>query len=335
MVKLEDVAKKAGISVATVSRVLNNDSTLMVTDETRQKIQEAVMELGYKPLRKRKSKTKKSSYSFAMIHNDETFIDKVDRAYYFSIRNGIEQICNEKKISVFSIPINQLKTTELKYDGAIIFGNLNEEQHKYIRKNASTKDFVIIGLYNPYPDDYDHITFNTKYAVKKILDYLMSMGHDKIGCLGAVEFLGLEDEDSRRYIYEKIMLSLALYREDWVIFGSKGMQGGIEIVKELLTRDSLPTSIFVANDPTAIGVIQSLQDHNIQVPDDISIIGFNGDYTTEYTYPPLTTLKVNTREMGREGVTCLLDKLTTGRKLAKRIEISTSLIERKSVKRLK
>ncbi|MCT4686901.1 substrate-binding domain-containing protein [Vallitalea sp.] len=288
--------------------------------------------MGYKPLRKRKNKTQKQTFSIVMIHNDEAFTSKVDRAFYFSIRNGIEQICIKKKINVFSVPITQLPTTKQQYDGAIIFGNLTQNQHQLIRNNASTNKFAIVGLYNPFPDEYDHISFNTRFAVYKVLDYLIALGHTKIGCLGANEFSVLEDEDSRKKIFTKYMTENNLYRDEWVIFGHKGTQGGYEMAEKLIKLDNLPTALFVANDPTAIGVIQALQDNGIMIPADMSIIGFNGDYTTEYTYPPLTTLKVNTREMGKEAVLCLLEKIKGDRALVKKVEIGTTLIERKSAR---
>ncbi|NGP43806.1 substrate-binding domain-containing protein [Bacillaceae bacterium SIJ1] len=334
MVKLEDVANKVGISKTTVSRVLNNDQTLTVTDETREKIKAAVDELGYKPLRKKKVKAKKKQYHIAMVHNDEAFRSTVDRAFYFSIRNGIEQMSLKKSINIISAPIDHLPTIKEEYanviDGAIILGNLSRAQHEEIRKNINTDHFVVIGLANPYPDVYDQISFNTRNAVYKVLDYLISLGHEKIGCLGAQEFSGILDTDSRKLLFTKYMKEKQLYRDEWVIFGDKGTEAGQDMAKQLLELEDLPTALFIANDPTAIGVVQALQDHGLKVPEDISIVGFNGDYTTEYTYPPLSTLKVNTREMGMEAILCLLERVNDERKLAKKVEMATHIIERKS-----
>lgn len=335
MVKLEDVAKKAGLSKSTVSRVLNNDPTLSIADETRERIQSVVDELGYEPLRKRKSQVKKKKYNIAIIHDEEAFTDTVERAYYFSIRNGIEQISLKKNINVTSLPINHLSKKKQDFDGVIILGNISKEKHELIRRKTNTNHFVVVGIFNPYPDYYDHISFNTRNAVYKALDYLRNLGHEKIGCLGAIEFTGILETDSRKSLFIKYMSENNLYNANWVIFGEKGVGAGHEITKRLLELKELPTALFVANDPTAIGVLQALQEHNIQVPQDISVIGFNGDFTTEYTYPPLTTLKVNTRAMGTEAVLSLIEKMKGYRKYSKKVEIATSIIERKSCKILK
>lgn len=328
MVKLEDVAKKAGISKTTVSRVLNNDKTITVTDKTREKILAAVEELGYKPLRKKKSKPKQ--YNVAMIHNNEAFKSTVDRAFYFSIRNGLEHMALKKNVMIVSVPLDHLTTIQTAFDGAIILGNLSNEEHKLIRKHINTEHVVVIGIANPFPDQYDHISFNTRQAVYKVLDYLKELGHEKIGCLGAKELPDVSETDSRKWHFMNYMKALNLYREEWVIFGDKGIEAGKEIAKKLLELEDLPTALFIANDPTAIGVIQALQDEGIKVPEDMSVIGFNGDYTTEYTYPPLSTLKVNTNEMGQEAIKTVLERIKGYRKLAKKVEIATHIIERKS-----
>ncbi|MEF2292468.1 MULTISPECIES: LacI family DNA-binding transcriptional regulator [Virgibacillus] len=331
MVKLEDVAKKAGISKTTVSRVLNNDKTITVTDETREKILAAVEELGYKPLRKKRTKPKQ--YHVAMIHNNEAFKSTVDRAFYFSIRNGLEHMALKKNVTIVSLPLDHLttiSTTNTTFDGAIILGNLSKDEHDFIREYIHSQHVVVIGLANPYADQYDHISFNTRQAVYKVLDYLRELGHEQIGCLGAEESSDLLNTDSRKWHFTNYMKALDLYHEDWIIFGDKGIEAGQEIAKKLLELEEIPTALFVANDPTAIGVVQALQDAGLKVPEDMSVIGFNGDYTTEYIYPPLSTLKVNTNEMGQEAIITVLERIKGYRKLAKKVEIATHIIERKS-----
>jgi len=330
MVRLEDVAKKAGISKTTVSRVLNGDETITVTDQTRKKIMDAVNELGYKPLRRKKVKVK--SYNVAMIHNDEAFKSTVDRAYYFSVRNGIEKIAIKKKINIVSVPLEYLTTIQASFDGAIILGNLSTEDYEKIRKYIQPTNVVVVGIQNPFPDEYDQVSFNTANAIEKVIDYLHSLGHELIGCLGAEEAEGIRSEDSRKVQFIKKMKSHNQYKKQWIIFGDKGISGGHELAEKLLEQSSLPTAVFVANDPTAIGVMQALQDRGMKIPEDISVIGFNGDYTTEYTYPPLTTLKINTNEMGQEAVFMLLERMKDYRTIAKKVELATNVIERQSCK---
>jgi DNA-binding LacI/PurR family transcriptional regulator len=107
---------------------------------------------------------------------------------------------------------------------------------------------------------------------------------------------------------------------------------GYDSMIAMIERGNLPTAIFCGNDTVALGVMKALGEHNISIPDDISIIGFDNIETAAYTQPALTTISVPTKELGRMAVKIMLDKLETGRDYALKVNLPFSLIERDSCK---
>lgn len=327
MATIKDIAEMAGVSIATVSRVLNYDPTLSVTDETRRKIFEAAEALSYKKKNPRKSVT----YNIAAI----TWIsenEELEDLYYLSIRHGIENRCQQLDINLsvhFYKDIDKAKFDGI--DGLIAIGKFSEQQIKQLEKIS---EHIIFVDYSPDDDQYDSIVIDFEKATKKVIDYLLDKGHQNIGFLGGRESFtdgsGLIT-DLRERTFIRYMKEKGLYREDYVYMGKFRVQDGYDLMKKALTelKDRLPTAFFAANDLLAIGAIRALLEENIAVPDQVNIIGLNDMTVSKYIYPSLTTVKVHTELMGETAVDTLLERLN-GRKIAKKIFIATELVKRDS-----
>jgi len=331
MATMKDIAKLAGVSPATVSRVLNYDTNLSVTDETRKKIFEIAEDLDYKAPKQR-NKALDKRVKIGIIHWYSQ-IEELEDPYYLSIRKGIENECSDKKIEIVTIfknevdeNINQL--TEL--DGVITIGKF------------SSKDIEALSMYSPNvvfvdssPDDkkYDSVVIDLKKATQEVLDYLLSAGHKRIGFIGGREYVGADKEpieDDREITYFKFMKSKKLYNPESIYIGNFTAEDGYRLMKRAIEDDKLPTAFFIASDSMAIGALKALYEANVNVPNDVSIISFNDIPTAKYLVPPLSTVKAHTEFMGATAVGLLLERINDNREIPKKVIVPTQLIIRES-----
>jgi LacI family transcriptional regulator len=327
MATIKDIAERIGVSIATVSRVLNYDTTLSVSDETKQIVFEVAEELSYR----KKPGKRPTSYKIAIVHW-YTEKEELDDMYYRSIRLGVENQCELQSIQI----------TKMYMDGP----NLNEEVHgiiaigKFSIKQAEelsrrTENIVFVDC-SPDEDRFDSVVSNFYKATENVLQYFLDQGHNNIGYIGGKETFKdqtAEIDDPRRISFKNYLLEKGLYNESTVYIGSFSVNDGYKLMKEAIKehKDKLPTAFFVGNDPMAIGALKALHEEKINVPERVSIIGVNDISVSKYVHPPLSTVKVFTEVMGASAVDLLLEKLSD-RQIAKKVCISTKLEIRESTK---
>lgn len=327
MATIKDIAEKAGVSIATVSRVLNYDATLSVTDQTRKKIFEAAEELSYK----KRAPKKSTKYQIAII-SWFTESEELEDLYYLSIRHGIENRCKQFEIDVDKYYFEDLEMEQLgEIQGLIAIGKFSSGQIE--RLSTYTNNLVFVD-FNPDEDQYDSIIIDFEKATVKVLDYLIEKGHQQIGFIGGRESFTDQTgniHDLREKTFESYMKEKELYEEKFVYRGKFKVNDGYQLMKQAITElgDQLPTAFFAANDLLAIGAIRALLESQIAVPDRVNIVGLNDISVSKYIFPSLTTLKVHTEIMGETAVDTLVERMD-GRKIPKKICISTELIVRNS-----
>lgn len=330
MATIKDIAEKAGVSSATVSRVLNYDASLSVADETKKKIFEIAEELSY-----RKSTSKRYVDQKIAIVHWYTEKEELNDLYYLSIRLGIEQRCKEIGMNpevYFFDNIKDIKASEIK--GIIAVGKFSDQQ---VKELTIINPLVVFVDYSPNEEKYDAIVIDFEKATKKIIDFFLSTNHRKIGFIGGREKLKGQTEpivDLREKTFQSYMKENGVYDERFVFVGSFSVDDGYNLMKKAMEEleDDLPTAFFMSSDVMAIGSLRALHEANIAIPDRVSIIGINDMTVSKYMYPSLSTIRVYTEIMGETAVDTLLERLK-GRKIAKKISISTSLIIRNSVKK--
>lgn len=333
MATLKKIANISGFSLATVSRVLNFDNNLSVTDETRKRIFEVAEELNYKTLKQRNRNTDKKVKVGVIYWYSKR--EELGDPYYLSIRKGIEKECFNRKIQIIMIFkddeeyfINNLS----EFDGIIAVGKFSKEAIDKI--SVYLKKIVFVD-FSPYDRKYDSVVTDFKVTVLQALKYLLSLGHSKIGYIGGKEYIGKNREpieDEREITYIEFVKNNNIYNSDYIYLGNFTFEDGYNLMKEAIKRSKLPTAFFVANDSMAIGAIKALYESKINVPKDISIIGFNDIPTSKYVVPPLSTIKVHTEFMGITAVELLLERINRNREVPKKVIIPSELIIRKSCK---
>ncbi|MED3563246.1 LacI family DNA-binding transcriptional regulator [Bacillus xiapuensis] len=327
MATIKDIAQLAGVSIATVSRVLNYDTTLSVGDDTKKRIFEAAEELSYKKMPARKQESGKIALLQWYTEKEE-----LEDLYYMSIRLGVENRCRHHGIQMagyFQDNIEDLKQDDVR--GLIAIGKFSSKQVKSL--SSVTKNIVFVD-YSPDEEQFDSIVIDFEKSTKKVLDHLMKKGHEKIGYIGGREVFKDKTsmiEDPRESTFKRYLAEKGLLNEAYMYNGSFSVQDGHSLMKKAIHEhgEQLPTAFFAANDSIAVGALRALLEEGIPVPDRVNIIGVNDISLAKYVFPSLSTVKVYTELMGETAVDTLLERIE-GRTITKKIMIATKLILRNS-----
>ncbi|HLR43240.1 MAG TPA: LacI family DNA-binding transcriptional regulator [Pseudogracilibacillus sp.] len=321
MSTIKDIAIKAGVSSATVSRVLNYDMTLSVTDETKKRIFEAAEALSYN-----KHTVKKPVGGKIAVVHWYTESEELNDLYYLSIRLGVEQRCKALQLTpemYFFEAINDIQADQIK--GIIAIGKFTWKQVKKLHEISPNLVFVD---QSPNEDKYDSVVVNLERATKKILDYFIANNHEQIGFIGGKE--NIREKAFNEKLKEENLLDC---RFSYV--GAFSVDEGYRLMKEAIEEhgENLPTAFVISSDVMAIGSLRALHEYSIAVPDRVSIMSINDISVSRHLYPPLSTVRVFTELMGETAVDLMLEQLQ-GREIAKQVVISTEMVYRESVKEL-
>ncbi|PLR83619.1 MULTISPECIES: LacI family DNA-binding transcriptional regulator [Bacillus] len=322
MATIKDIAERAGVSIATVSRVLNYDTTLSVGDDTKKRILEAAEALSYR----KKSERRPLSYRIAIV-NWYTEQQELDDLYYMSIRLGVENRCQSLNLQIKKFSMDRSQSVQSdEIDGIIAIGKFSPKQAQELRK--ITENIVFVDC-SPDDDQFDSVVIDFKKATENVLDYFLKKGHQKIGYIGGRETYKDETaviDDARRMSFERFLRNTELYNESYVYIGTFSVDDGYDLMKKAIKehKSNLPTAFFVGSDSMAIGCLRALHEENISIPEQVSIIGVNDISVSKYVYPPLSTVKVYTEMMGETAVDLLLERLAE-RQIAKKVFIATQL----------
>lgn len=325
MATIRDIAKQAGVSPATVSRVLNYDQELSVAQETRQRIFEVAEKLNYTK-HKRSPKMGKALIRLVQWYDEAKELADL---YYLSIRLGIEKKAEELNLQVRRETLNEL--SESQVTGTIALGKFDAEQIRQLKQlddNLLFVDFdaMQLGL-NSLVVDFDQ-------SMDLVIDHFIQQGHQKIGILSGEEVTkhNLQPiEDPRMLSFKKKLEQLNLFRPDLVVTAPFSMEAGKAAVSEFIAESNdLPTALFASSDALAIGGMQAIQAAGLRIPEDISVIGFNDVSVAKYVSPALSTVKVETEWMGELAVTTLLELAKEYSPVPRKIMLGTELIQRAS-----
>ena len=331
MVTIKDIAHAAGVSSATVSRVLNQDQAMSVSDETRTKIFTIAEQLGYKKS-KRTNKRSKSSHRIAIIEW-YTEQEELDDLYYYSIRLGAEKRAQELGYEIIRIFNNDSMAQLENIDGIVAIGKFSPDKIKELEAYSDNLVFVDSDTLN-----YGHscVTTDFENSVINVIDYFINNGLKKIGMIAGQETSSDRStllSDPRLNTFQSYLTQLKLYDPNLIKIGSFSSEAGYKIMKEFIMElgDNLPQAFFVANDALASGVLRALQEAKIPVPERVSLISFNDTSLAKYMYPKLSTVTVFTEEMGKQAIQILEQSfLKDSPSVAYMVKLATRLTIRES-----
>lgn len=327
MATIRDIAKKASVSPATVSRVLNNDLTLSVTDDTRAKIIRIAEELNY-------SKASRKNQIRVALVQWYSESQEQDDIYYMAIREGIEKRIQRFNFDIVRVFNNDFKTIDGDIDGIIAVGKFSFEQVDNMKQYS--KNIVFIDD-DQFENNFDTVLTDFKYGVQRSLDFFLDQGIKDIGIIYGEE----KSTDNLRTIpdkrfdcYKDYLAQEGLFNEDYTFKGDFSKRSGYNQMKLAIKRlNKLPEAFFVSNDPMSAGALQALQEADISVPNDVQIFSYNNTSVAKYVNPELSSISVATVQMGAAAVQLLYDLLTNDHHVPYKLELSTKLVFRDSTRK--
>ena len=325
MATIKDIAQTAGVSPATVSRVLNYDKSMSVSDETRKKIFDIAEQLNYKKS-KRQKKTSPKTHRIAIVEW-YTELEELDDLYYYSIRLGIEKKARELGYDIVRIFNNDSLSQLEQIDGIIAIGKFSTKQVKELEQYSPALVFVDSDTLD---QGHSCVTTDFEHAVTHVLDHFLEQGIREIGMIAGREETAdgtISLDDPRLSCFCRYLSEKDLYQPAYVKIGKFSSESGYQLMKELIDqqKERMPS------DALAIGALRALQESGIAVPQDVQIISFNDTSIAKYVYPPLSTVTVFTEEMGKQALQMLNQMIKTDENsVPYMIKLSTKLTLRES-----
>ncbi len=327
MATLKDVAQKANLSPAAVSRILNNDPSLSVPPETRQRVKEAARLLGY---RKKRKSGEKSPYTMGILQWFSPS-QELEDTYYLSIRHGIEKFCLDNRLSVIRAFKNDVNCTDSlsQANGLICIGKFTRQEVEAFQKLCDP--LLLIDMESPL-GEIPSVTLDFSQAVTEAMEYLTGLGHREIGFLGGAEHLedGSQFSDPRKHFFTEYCRTHGITYLPYLKEGRFSSGSGYEMALELIREGNLPSAVFAASDPIALGAMKAFEENGIRVPEDLSVLGFDDIRLCEMASPPLTTIHAPAYEMGWYGAGILYHLQTGPAACPIQVRFPSSLIVRGS-----
>ena len=329
MATIKDVAQSAGVSIATVSRVLNGSSS--VKPATKAAIQRAIEKLNYHPNALARGLQKKQSKTIGVLFPDAT-------SYYFAeiirgINNSVQQAGYKIMVSSAHDATDEANTfmslwKSQQVSGLIVMMPSTRNVNIF---TSSQRNIPLILLNTAITDGADiTIKIDNYSGALEITRHLINHGHKAIGFIHGAPNNHDSEERYRGYC-DALKLADLTTSPYWEFHGNFTENSGYRAVISLLNHPEKPSAIFAANDSMAIGAIEAIRQFSLKVPQDIAIVGFDDISTAQYINPPLTTMNVPVLEMGEQAGNHLIGLLENRRQTStQNITVPTHLVVRES-----
>ena len=303
---ITDVARAAGVSIKTVSRVLNNEANVRAS--TRDKVKEAAKALNYAPNLAARRLASSKSFLLALLY------DIPSPGYVANIQKGATKACRTCGYHLVVEPLDLadedlLEDIEglvrrLPVDGVILTPPLCDNGEIVSILTRQNIPYVPIAPSASH-GDVPIVTMDDVKAAREMTEYLISLGHKDIAFVkghprhsaSALRFEGFRD--AMRNADLRI-------RPEWIIDGEFTYKSGVAAARELFSQDERPSAVFASNDDMAVGMISAAKEFGLSIPEDISICGFDDDPLAQIVWPSLTTIRQPVSEMGFQAAELLL-----------------------------
>ncbi len=324
---IKDIARLARVSHSTVSRALHRSP--LVNLKTADKIRKIAAEAGYRPSAVARSLVTSRTHTLGVV------VTSIADPFVAEVVAGIEEEANAHNYSVFLADSNADPQREVsvvqsfeerRVDGIVITASRVGALYAQM---LSEMRIPIVLLNNQHPGEFAHsVMIANIEASQSAVRYLLQLGHRRIAYIG--DRFG-HSSDSERFSGYRATLDEAdiAFQPELIVHGDGKPEGGELAMARLLDLPNLPTAVFCYNDMTALGALRAIRKHGLEVPRDISLVGFDDLFLAQYMQPPLTTVRQPKHEMGRLAMQVML-KLLTGVDTEQKIKVPGELIVRES-----
>lgn len=331
---LKELAKRAGVSISTVSRVVNGNDSHAAGEAVRDRIWQLVHETGYIPNASAQSlkigsRQTGSSHQLSLACFFARTEDRESGQFFSELFRSIEQECAHRHYHVTGIyPSLEQKEfpADLRLpqaDGVIVLGRCRKGLLQQLCKNC--RHVILVGLNEMKDSGCDQVICDGYEAAKTAVRYLVSLGHRHIA------YVGEQSEEARYRGYFDAMRQFRLpIQKEFIINTPLCAKGGHEAGKRLMTLFPRPTAVFCANDVTAIGVMKAVQQQGLHLPEELSVVSIDDVEMCKYCTPMLSSIHISKGDLGRFAVKTLIDRIEGGHSTPIKIDIPFTLIERES-----
>ncbi|WP_237153428.1 LacI family DNA-binding transcriptional regulator [Oryzibacter oryziterrae] len=340
MVTIKEIAKAVGVSSATVSRVLNYDTSLSITEVKRQAIIETAEALNYLTPRNRPRAGRPvgadaaSNGRIAIVH----FLraeDEMADPYYIGVRLGIEARARANRVEVVTFyNSGALPTVDdpSVLSGIIALGLHTDAEIDWVRQMTPN---LIFADFAPYVDDLDIVACDLRFAMTRLLDQLHAVGYRRFAFLGDDRPSGnvrYPSNEERAITFKQWTQQHELFDPAFYLLADRlCFENGYQLARSLLEAPTLPEIIVTSNDNMAIGAYRAIQEKGLSIPRDIAIASFNDIPSAQFLAPPLTTVRIPAERIGENAFDLLAERMA-GRDYAKKLIIATEIIWRDSTR---
>ncbi|WP_226580893.1 LacI family DNA-binding transcriptional regulator [Halobacillus litoralis] len=329
MPNISDVAKHAGLSKATVSRVINNHP--YISKEKRELVQQAMKELGYHPNPSARRLRGHLTSTIGVI------VPRIVNPFFAYLVNAIEQAAyaNEYQVLIFQSDesrekeisfLNLLKTKQV--DG-VIMTSIENDWHDIKPYSA----YGPIVCCNEYVQDplVPTVKLNQTEGAYAGVKHLIERGHKKIGYSTGALFAGEGRDKDRNDGYQKALKEADLdLNPSWIFVNKHTIDDGKQIIRQMMNMNDRPTALFSGSDEIAAGAMSEAKAHGIRIPEDLAILGFDDQPIAELLDPPLTTIRQPIDDLGEKSVEQLLRFFKDKSAQSECVDLPFELIVRKS-----
>jgi LacI family transcriptional regulator len=325
---IREIARRAKVSTATVSRTINHVPT--VDSQLAKRVWKVVDELGYYPNTQARALVSGRSRIFGLIVSEITnpfFPEIVHTFESLAVENNYEILLTSTVHDPKRMESSVRRMIERRVDGvAILTFGMEESLLEHLRFRKVPLVFVDVG---PDARGIINIRINYQNGIRQAVQHLAALRHNRIAFVSGP--LHLKSAVARQEAFKASMKEIGL-NPDLIMVGDHHMEGGMRALVELNALSSPPTAVLCSNDMTAIGVMRQAYDGNIRIPDDLSVVGFDDIRLAEFTIPPLTTVQMSQKGLARIAFQALLQEAQRSTPSPERIEyeLNTSLILRRS-----
>jgi LacI family transcriptional regulator len=327
-----DVAREAGVSYGTVSRVINDSPN--VKEETRERVKEVIDRMGFVGNRSARSLVSGKSHVIGLL------IPDLGTAYIGEIIRGIDMEMEKANYNLMLYTTHRRETKEAGYissliqsgvDGVILI--LPRNPAKFLEKLRSL-NFPYVLVDHQGIDERGPAVGATNYqGAFDATEYLIQQGHRQIAFITGSMDLGCSQERLNGYQDAMKKHDLAV-ESGWVVEGDFEQTAGYESANKLMALSNRPTAIFASNDMMAFGVMNAVRDQGLKIPGDISVVGFDDIFQSSQTMPGLTTVRQPLEQMGREATHMLMEMMIEREIKPGKVDLPTQLVLRDSCRNL-
>ncbi len=330
MATIEEVAKRAGVGIATVSRTLHNSPR--VSPDTAARVRRVMDELGYRPNTHAQSLVSGRSRMFGLVVSDITnpfFPELVKGFQDLALQNGYDVLVASTNYDTARMAQSVERMIGRKVDGVAI---MTSEIDRGLIDQLSSRDVPLVFLdVGKVGMGVSNIKVNYAHGVTEAVNHLLSLGHSRIAFISGPA--NLKSARLRRTTFLRCLRSHGIM-DRLVEESNHKVDGGLRAIAKLLDRPNPPTAVLASNDLTAIGVLSGVRQAGLRAPEDISVVGFDDIGMAQFTEPPLTTVRLAREQLADLACRALLASMG-GRKKGSELRMSTSLVIRESTAKVR